>query len=1117
MKKILTVLLFAELFLLFSCQNAFNSLDTASPSSDQKIKITRYFDFSGAVPQNFIPKADSNNKTAFPSVSPGSTTYKAILKNLTDGTTISTDDDPSPAEISIDAANKAISLELTVNKQYVITVQCVNYYDPEIVYLEGSCDPFTLTPTHTVFSEKFILEPKRGGVGTADLAISLDGILALKNDLIVNIVRVRNLGTGEIQSCFKINYNYGSTVVLLYSGNSNSPSDIPAGQYSVEIEFRDSIQRIYFIKEVVNIFNNLVTNTFVKNTDEEYYQPNASNKIEIYVTEEMTKRFISSTKYVDSNSTSQSEEGTWTNPYKTLAQAIAAIPSDSTHGYIHIKDGHSEEIDGGFDITQNMTIECYKDMPGDGKGNATLNQKFETNYFYVGNFLNPISVTFDITGINFYGNDIPSNCEGIFLFINTQCNVTATNCTVTNTYSTGDVSGGVISNRGTLTLNSCTLKNSKIYNEYDSSYTYTNQGGAIYNKGSLTLNNTTITGNTAEIAGGVYTTKPIVIQGKTIISNNNAKSYSATPVQTASNLYLAKDNATPYTQSYIDCTDSIPDSGSEIHITTETKPTVAEPVTVLKNFYSHSGCKPEDFFISDEDYPIVKKDDINDACLKIGGGELIVKTFDDIKISIDKNKIKKDADYNEKAITITVKDGQTTLERSKITSLKVEWFLNGKSKINSSMAPSDNFTTSSFNTDNPFGLYQFVVYIEYNSKKYQAVFDVEYYENNPRLAYQSEAPQDGTYSVCTFAELQKIKDWATGNKLGSAEFVLENDIDVPPANAIYFTIGSLVNSPFKGTFNGNGYKISGITKSLFNFATGTIKNLTLEGSVTGKAAAFVENNTNEARSVGPLTIENCVNKANINADNVSGSNGSTLGIGAFLGKTVVQNVYIIKNCINYGNIESNVTAYIGGIAGDVSANIINCINYGNIKSTRMSSSERTGGIAGNKANIENCINFGNVSGTVAGGIMGGSSYYDTSTQKAVNCVNMGKIEGTGSNPSVGQIIGIIQSIDSLQNIDAYDYCYYLKAIDDSGAEIPGVGTLSGKESSDCQTYLFTIQNDGSAYSTQNPISVNGKTGTDNLINLLNNYAESDEKYCQWLLLANSLPPKPVIKINGVND
>lgn len=1110
MKKILTVLLFAELFLLFSCQNAFNSLDTTSPSSDQKIKITRYFDFSGAVPQNFIPKADSNNKTAFPSVSPGSTRYKAILKNLTDGTTISTDDDPSPAEISIDPANKAISLELTVNKQYVITVQCVKYDDSEIVYLEGSCDPFTLTPTHTVFSETFILQPVMTGNGQVDLLISFSN--EVKNMTpTIQIVRVRNLITGqEVQNLFKINPYLDSNKAILVSGNDILPSDIPAGQYSVEIEFRDSIQRIYFIKEVVNVFNNLKTDTFVKNTDEEYYQPNASNKIEIYVTEEMTKRFISSTKYVDSNSTSQSEEGTWTNPYKTLAQAIAAIPSDSTHGYIHIKDGHSEDINEGFDITQNLTIECYKDMPGDGKGNATF--KFDEADMQLFSLENTCT-SFDVTGITLDGNNISSGSTGLFIDNkNTARIITATNCTVINCLATPNGEGGAIFNAGTLTLNNCTLINNSLEQGSQDEY---ETGGAIYNKGTLTLNNTTITGNTAEIAGGVYTTKPIVIQGTTIIKDN--KSIDDSGNETASNLYLAKDTSGTTPQSYIDCTDSIPASGSEIHITTETKPTVAEPVTVLKNFYSHSGCKPEDFFISDEDYPIVKKDGINDACLKIGGGTLTVKTFDDIKISIDKNKIKKGANFNEKAITITVKDGQTTLERSKITSLQVGWFLNGKSKIYSSMTPSDNFTTSSFNTDNPFGLYQFVVYIEYNSKKYQAVFDVEYYENNPRLAYQSEAPQDGTYSVCTFAELQKIKDWATGNKLGSAEFVLENDIDVPPANANNFTIGSLVNSPFKGTFNGNGYKISGITKSLFNFATGTIKNLTLEGSVTGKAAAFVENNTNEARSVGNLTIENCVNKANINANNVSASSGSTLGIGAFLGKTVVQNVYIIKNCINYGNIESNVTAYIGGIAGDVGANIINCINYGNIKSTRMISSERTGGIAGNRANIENCINFGNVSGTVAGGIMGGSSYYNGSTQKAVNCVNMGKIEGTGTNPSVGQIIGIIQSIDSLQNIDAYDYCYYLKAIDDSGAEIPGVGTLSGKESSDCQTYLFTIQNDGSAYSTQNPISVNGKTGTDNLINLLNNYAESDEKYCQWLLLANSLPPKPVIKINGVND
>lgn len=1112
MKKILTVFLFAELFLFFSCQNAFNSLDSTSSASDQTVKITRYFDVNGAVPQNFLPKADSNNKAAFPSVSPGTTTYKAILKNLTDGTTISTDDNPSPSAISIDTTNKTITLELTVNKQYVITVQCVLFDDHNTVLLEGSCEPFTLTPKNTVFSEKFLLEPKREGTGRADLAISLDGILAFKNDLIVNIVRVRNLGTGEIQSCFKINYNYGSTVVLLYSGNSNSPSDIPAGQYSVEIELRDSIQRIYFIKEVVNVFNNLKTDTFVKNTDEEYYRLNASNnKIEIYVTEDMTKRFISSTKYVDSNSTSQSEEGTWTNPYKTLAQAIAAIPSDSTHGYIHIKDGHSEEIDGGFDITQNMTIECYKDMPGDGKGNATVNQKFETKYFYIGNFENPISVTFDITGINFYGNDIPSNYEGIFLFINTQCNVTATNCTVTNTYSTGDVSGGVISNRGTLTLNSCTLKNNKIYNEYDSENTYENQGGAIYNTGTLTLNNTTITGNTAEIAGGVYTTKPIVIQGKTIISNNKAESYSATPVQTASNLYLAKDNATPYTQSYIDCTDSIPASGSEIHITTETKPTVAEPVTVLKNFYSHSGCKPEDFFISDEDYPIVKNGSTDNACLKIGGGELIVKTFDDIKILIDKNKIKKSDDFEDYSITLTVKDGETSLTNG--SDSKFQNFLISVSQ-NGYGISTGNYTRLGLTVNiksalngqipKPFGLYQLTVSFIYNSKKYQAAFEIEYCDEYPSLAYVNNLPEPNTtYAVSTVDDLKKISQWTNNNKV---EFNIEITNDIVVDN--YFSgIGINEYNYFIGEINGNGHTISGLTSPLIRFGFGKIKNLTIEGNISGKAA-FIENLTNLARFNNPLIeIDSCINKATITSSSSVG-NIAYAGMGAFVGTKKATSI-IIKNCINYGDIidTSNLTSlYMGGISG-CEANITNCANYGNV-----SGSGYVGGITPRISKTENCVNYGNITGNKAGGISGyiyiTSSHNDS--YSIHNCVNFGTITGTGTSPNIGQLIGNIKiGTGADENLFDYGDCFYLNEKDSTGALNNAVGTSDGYTKSPQNVKYFEYNQTENKYiipSLQNSI----------LLIKLNNYAatNSEKGLCQWKL-DKSIPPKPMLDFSTI--
>lgn len=1114
MKKILTVLLFAELFLLFSCQNAFNSLDTTSPSSDQKIKITRYFDFSGAVPQNFIPKADSNNKTAFPSVSPGTTTYKAILKNLTDGTTISTDDNPSPAEISIDAANKAISLELTVNKQYVITVQCVNYYDPEIVYLEGSCDPFTLTPTHTVFSETFILQPVMTGNGQVDLPISFSN--EVKNMTpTIQIVRVRNLITGqEVQNLFKITLYLDSNKAILVSGNETLPSDIPAGQYSVEIEFRDSIQRIYFIKEVVNIFNNLVTNTFVKNTDEEYYQPNASNKIEIYVTEEMTKRFISSTKYVDSNSTSQSEEGTWTNPYKTLAQAIAAIPSDSTHGYIHIKDGHSEEIDGGFDITQNMTIECYKDMPGDGKGNATFKfVSIGSLLFYIRN----TCANFDITGITLDGNLKDSECEGLFINVpynHTSAQITATNCTVKNCKAVNIDSGAAIRNSGTLTLDNCILKYNEINIEENNFDSTPGRGGAIYNDGTLTLNNTEITDNTAYIGGGVYTTKPIKVIGKTIIKDNKAKTKSASPVYSASNLYLAKGTGATTPQSYIDCTDSIPASGSEIHITTETKPTVAEPVTVLKNFYSHSGCKPEDFFISDEDYPIVKNGSTDNACLKIGGGELTVKTFDDIKISIDKKLIKKSDPESARSFTFTVSDGTTTHTQkdSDVTEVNIYLYKNEENYQTTSIATNSTFsmlfpakkTSGGAEYDMPFGIYTAIASVTYKNKTYQAAFDIEYCDTYPSLKYVNNLPEPNTtYAVSTADDLKKIYNWTRDNRV---EFNIEITNDIIVDNS-FSGIGTTIPYCFIGEINGNGHTISGLTAPLIKFGFGKIKNLTIEGNIRGKAA-FIENFTSSSSSGNrSIEIDSCINKATITSSSSVG-NIAYAGMGAFVGTKKATSI-IIKNCINYGDIIDSIGSnflYMGGISG-CEAVITNCANYGNV-----SGSGYVGGITPRISKTENCVNYGNITGRIAGGISG--DIYITSpftdSYSIHNCVNFGTITGTGTSPSIGQLIGKI-TIDTGEdeNLFHYDWNFYLKGKDSTGADYKAVGSSSG--------YNITPQIVG--YFEYDPTRSDYKVftslpGYSELIVDLNEYVSKVSGCCQWKL-DKSIPPKPMLDFSTI--
>lgn len=177
------------------------------------------------------------------------------------------------------------------------------------------------------------------------------------------------------------------------------------------------------------------------------------------------------------------------------------------------------------------------------------------------------------------------------------------------------------------------------------------------------------------------------------------------------------------------------------------------------------------------------------------------------------------------------------------------------------------------------------------------------------------------------------------------------------------------SEPYQGTFDGNGYIISGITvsgsgnpKGFFGSigSQALIKNLTVEGTVdvtyyAGGIAGYVDGGT----------IEYCINKINV----TSTSTGGTGGIVGYISSTGAT----ITGCVNFGNITSD--GYTGGIAGgntysnSKGATIDRCINLGTITSNGTTS-PNAGGIYGYAAlatdTITNSVNFGTIVSTGSG-------------------------------------------------------------------------------------------------------------------------------------------------------
>ena len=259
-----------------------------------------------------------------------------------------------------------------------------------------------------------------------------------------------------------------------------------------------------------------------------------------------------------------------------------------------------------------------------------------------------------------------------------------------------------------------------------------------------------------------------------------------------------------------------------------------------------------------------------------------------------------------------------------------------------------------------------------------------------------------------------------GNDYAGYTIKLTKNLDL---NGIEWTpIGTKgTSNVFKGTFDGDGRTIknlkisSGDCVAFFGAVeNATVKNLTVEGNVNGKNAAGIV-----ARVVGGATIENCVNRATINASE------KAAGIVMYAQGSSSSDQYgplssdcVIKNCKNYGAVNANKIAAGGiyGWSGDESGKlkITDCENNGVVTATNTA---QAGGIAGNcrVITVENCANNGTVTSAAnAGGIVGKN---DTKASTITSCKNTATVVGAEYKTGgiAGTFIGEIKNSSTTGN------------------------------------------------------------------------------------------------------
>lgn len=269
------------------------------------------------------------------------------------------------------------------------------------------------------------------------------------------------------------------------------------------------------------------------------------------------------------------------------------------------------------------------------------------------------------------------------------------------------------------------------------------------------------------------------------------------------------------------------------------------------------------------------------------------------------------------------------------------------------------------------------------------------------------------YPVSTLEELENVaKEVNNGNDFKNVKIVLTNDIimnpvtdeDGKPAPIVdnsnqliledpYFwtPIGTEKN-PFRGIFDGKGYKIYGLA------IKGTANHQGLFGVIESATVynvfvcdSYLKGGTNVGAVVGASTKNSIVS----NCRNYNTIVYSKERSGGIVGLTDVSNIY---NCVNYGFVSSSRCS--GGIVGDIyqNASVNNCVNFGTVRGNSL-----VGGISGGttRAKINNCLNAGDVGSggyMMAGGAGDRVLTYCYSVKN--NLLNYGLSMGTGSKTAV---------------------------------------------------------------------------------------------------------------------
>ena len=186
------------------------------------------------------------------------------------------------------------------------------------------------------------------------------------------------------------------------------------------------------------------------------------------------------------------------------------------------------------------------------------------------------------------------------------------------------------------------------------------------------------------------------------------------------------------------------------------------------------------------------------------------------------------------------------------------------------------------------------------------------------LGYTIES--NGSYTVTSADGLMNVAELVNGGKT-DINITLDKNIDLTGKG--WTPIGTSFDNSYKGTFDGGGHTITGLTVTtndqfvgLFGYLNraGTVKNVVMEGIQITSNHMF--GNTGGVAGFSWGTIENC---------SVSGSVSGTKCVGGVVG---AQKAGSITGCSSSATVKGTVD--VGGVAGEKWGSMTACYATGNV-------------------------------------------------------------------------------------------------------------------------------------------------------------------------------------------